>query len=58
MALYLGVDGGGIKTTAIVANENGKVLAKTVGSSIDYKTNGLTVSRNNLKIIIKELCER
>ena len=58
MALYLGVDGGGIKTTAIVANEKGKVLAKTVGGSIDYKTIGLTAARNNLKLIINELCDR
>lgn len=58
MALYLGVDGGGVKTTAIVANENGKVLAKTVGASIDYKAIGLTAARKNLKNIIKELCEK
>ena len=58
MALYLGIDGGGVKTTAIVANEKGKVLAKTVGGSIDYKTLGLTVARNNLKAIIKELCSK
>ena len=58
MALYLGVDGGGVKTTAIVANENGKVLAKTVGASIDYKTIGLASARQNLKNIIKELCEK
>ena len=30
MSLYLGIDGASIKTTAIVANEHGKVLAKTV----------------------------
>ncbi len=58
MALYLGVDGGGVKTTAIVANEHGKVLGKTVGKSIDYKTIGLTVARNNLKEIIASLCEK
>ncbi len=58
MALYLGVDGGGVRTTAIVANENGKVLAKTVGASIDYKTIGLTSARKNLKNIVKELCEK
>ncbi len=55
MSLYLGIDGGGVKTTAIVANESGKILAKTVGASIDYKTIGLTVARNNLRSIIKEL---
>ncbi len=55
MSLYLGIDGGGVKTTAIVANETGKILAKTVGESIDYKTIGLTTARKNLKSIIKEL---
>ncbi len=58
MALYLGVDGGGVKTTAVVANEKGKVLAKTVGSSIDYKTIGLAAARSNLKAIVKELCQK
>ena len=58
MALYLGIDGGGVKTTAIVANESGKVLAKTVGASIDYKTIGITTARKNLKAIIAELSEK
>lgn len=55
MALYLGIDGGGVKTTAIVANETGKILAKTVGKSIDYKTIGLTTARKNLKSVINDL---
>lgn len=55
MALYLGIDGAGVKTTAIVANENGKILAKYVGGSIDYKTIGLTAARKNLKSVIREL---
>lgn len=58
MALYLGIDGASVRTTAIVANEFGKVLAKTVGGSIDYKTIGLTTARKNLKNIINELCEK
>ena len=58
MDLYLGIDGGGIRTTAIVANEKGKVLAKTVGGSIDYKTIGLTAARNNLKNIVNELLSK
>ncbi len=58
MSLYLGIDGASVKTTAIVANEFGKVLAKTVGASINYKTIGLTAARKNLKSIINELCEK
>ena len=56
MALYLGIDGAGVKTTAIVANEQGKILAKFIGESIDYKTIGLSTARKNLKSIIRELC--
>lgn len=58
MALYLGIDGAGVRTTAIVANEHGKILAKFVGNSIDYKTIGLLTARQNLKSIIRELCNK
>ncbi len=55
MALYLGIDGGTVKTTAIAANEKGKILAKTVGGSIDYKNIGLSQARKNLKMIVNQL---
>ncbi len=58
MALYLGIDGAGYKTTAIVANERGKILAKFVGDSIDYRTIGITAARKNLKNVIRELCNK
>lgn len=55
MPLYLGIDGGTVKTTAIAANEQGKILAKTVGGSIDYKNIGLSQARKNLKFIVNQL---
>ena len=55
MALYLGIDGGTVKTTAIAANDQGKILAKTVGGSIDYKNIGLSQARKNLKMIVNQL---
>lgn len=58
MSLYLGIDGGGVKTTAIAANEQGKILSKTVGGSIDYKTIGISAARNNLKAIIFDLTSK
>ena len=58
MSLYLGIDGGGVKTTAIAANEHGKILSKTVGGSIDYKTIGVSAARNNLKAIVFDLTSK
>lgn len=54
MSLYLGIDGG-LRTTAVAANEKGRIVARTVGGSIDYKTVGLTAARKNLKMIMEEL---
>ena len=33
---YLGVDGGGSKTTAVVFNEKGEFICKSCGESINY----------------------
>ena len=53
--LYLGVDGGGTRTTAVVADEKGNLIAKTVGDSINYYSMGLEVARKNMSDIIDEL---
>ncbi len=58
MALYLGIDAGAVKTTAVAANEQGKILAKTVGASIDYKTIGLSAARKNLRDVMAQLLSR
>ncbi|MBQ3151663.1 MAG: hypothetical protein IJB86_10515 [Clostridia bacterium] len=51
----LGIDGGGSKTTAVVFDESGRFIASAVGESINYYSNPLEVTRNNLSLILKEI---
>ncbi len=58
MALYLGIDSGGVRTTAVAANEKGKILIKVLGGSIDYKAVGMAAATKNLKYIMAEVCAK
>ncbi len=55
MKYYLGIDGGGTKTVAVVTDKNGKISAKVTGKSINYYSVGIHCARNNLKEIIDML---
>ncbi len=55
MKYYLGVDGGGTRTTAVVSDENGKVLFKAVGKSINFYSIGMEKARENLKTVISDI---
>ena len=48
MKYYLGIDGGGTKTTAIICNENAQLFSRFVGESINYNSVGMETARNNL----------
>ena len=54
MKYYLGIDGGGTKTTATIADENGTIISKTVGKTINFYAVGMDTARNNLSALIKE----
>lgn len=54
--LYLGIDGGGSKTTAVVFDGEGSFAAQAVGESINYYSIGLEAARSNMAAIIGELC--
>ena len=41
MKYILGIDGGGSKTTAILADETGKILGRGRGGASNYQTIGL-----------------
>ena len=56
--LFLGVDGGGTKTTAVVFDGDGNFVAKSVGESINYYSNGLETARENMKKIIDSLAQK
>lgn len=55
MEYYLGIDGGGTKTTAAVSDETGKILLKKVGKTINFYSVGMDKARENLFLIIKDI---
>ncbi len=52
---YLGVDGGGTRTTAAVSDETGKIILKVVGKSINFYSVGMEKARENLSLILNEI---
>ncbi|MBQ8014802.1 MAG: hypothetical protein IJ264_01290 [Clostridia bacterium] len=52
---FLGVDGGGSKTTAVVFNEKGEFICHACGESINYYSVGIENARLAMKTIIDEI---
>ncbi len=52
---YLGIDGGGSKTTAVVFNEKGEFICKACGESINYYSVGIENARKAMKEITDRL---
>ena len=48
MKYYLGIDGGGTKTTAVICDKKGNTVSSFVGESINYNSVGMDVARENL----------
>lgn len=55
MKYYLGIDGGGTVTTAAVADENGKVIYKSTGKSINFYGVGMQKARENLAEVMEKV---
>lgn len=55
MKYYLGIDGGGTKTTAVVSDENGNILLKATGKTINFYSVGMSVAKENLRYVIDEI---
>lgn len=55
MQLYLGIDGGGSKTTCAVCDASGRVLGIHVGESINYYALGMEKARENMQTSILTL---
>lgn len=53
MKYYLGIDGGGTKTTAVICDENCNFISSFVGESINFNSVGTETARKNLKAIAK-----
>lgn len=52
---FLGIDGGGTKTTCLLCDENLNEIFKTVGSSINFYSEGLEKARENMKEMLLEI---
>lgn len=57
MKYYLGIDGGGTKTVAIICDENGTLVSHYVGKSINYNSIGTDNARKNLKETVDGVLE-
>lgn len=55
---FLGIDGGGSKTTAVVFDENGNFICRAVGESINYYSVGMGKARDAMTDIIGCLSEK
>ena len=53
--VFLGIDGGGTQTTAVLFDENGRFLAQSVSGSINTNSNTIDAVRRNLKNLIQEI---
>lgn len=58
MKYYLGIDGGGTRTTAAVSDENGSILFKECGKTINFYSVGMDRARNNLDELISAICKK
>ncbi|MBQ7961751.1 MAG: hypothetical protein IJ289_04055 [Clostridia bacterium] len=52
---YLGIDGGGTRTTAVVTDEKGNIITKKTGGTINFYSVGNETARNNLADIMNEI---
>ena len=48
----LGVDGGGTKTDAVIADENGKVIASATNGGANWERMGISKALDSLKEVI------
>ena len=58
MRYYLGVDGGGTVTTALVCDEQLNETVRVTGGSINYRSEGMAQARENLRGILAEIADR
>ena len=52
---FLGIDGGGTKTTCLVTDEKLNEIYRTVGSSINFYSEGLVRARGNMKDMLETI---
>ncbi|MCL2531720.1 MAG: hypothetical protein FWE40_06145 [Oscillospiraceae bacterium] len=52
---FLGIDGGGTKTTAVLCNAQGQVIAQAAAGSLNYRALGYDTARASLREILAQL---
>lgn len=52
---YLGIDGGGTKTVAALSDENGNIVLKKTGRTINFYSVGMDTARKNLETLINDI---
>lgn len=52
---FLGIDGGGTKTTCLVTDEGLNEIYRTVGSSVNFYSEGLQKARANMKSMLLDI---
>ncbi len=55
MKYFLGIDGGGTRTTAAVTDEKGTILLKKQGKTINFYAVGMESARNNLSDLMNDI---
>lgn len=55
---FLGIDGGGSKTTAVVFDSDGVLAACAVGESINWYSIGLSAARANMSAVLLEIAQK
>ncbi len=58
MNYYLGIDGGGTRTTASVCDDKGNLICKAVGKTINFYSVGMDTARKNLSEILNDIYKR
>lgn len=58
MDCYLGIDGGGTKTTALVCGDDLREIVTVTGGSINYRSEGMENARENLLEILAEIAAK
>ena len=54
MDIYLGIDGGGTKTEAVIVDENGRLLGTGYGGSSNFGTIGVEMARQHVQTAVSQ----
>lgn len=56
--IFVGIDGGGTRTTAAAFDSEGRFLALQTGASVNFCALGMEKARSNMSEVMRELCKK